>query len=449
MRFRSDPSTVTLAERAVVLVVTLVSLLAADRLQRFTLPPQWDALEYVTMARQAGRGEAMRASEPFGFRVAWPWVVGRTHAGDEVTGFRRLNAAAVIATALALPSWFLAVGVRSARIRLLLILLWLAEWHGPARFLFFSPTLIDAPSMLCLVLGLLNIERYRAAPSGVSLAGVTLVSTAGALCRESMILIPLAFLFVENPVGRDFRAMVRITPDRLLRLIPLLAAVTSVVAIRMLVHPVESVYSTAAVAVDMIRSKSPLAMCLGLFVTFGPVITLVAYDWRRAWAFLTSHQTGAVVLAASIGLAYVGGTDTERILFWSAPVVYALIGRAILAHWRSLSHAFVLVALTIAQLVSARLVLDIPPPSSAGALLDRQHLLSASNAYAVLDRLLAIDGHYFNLWSFFAGQPWQSVQLASYLAFSFALWLTLRRLESPNPVGASVHVTVHELRSRT
>lgn len=44
-------------------------------------------------------------------------------------------------------------------------------------------------------------------------------------------------------------------------------------------------------------------------------------------SFLWSHQWLGAFLGACAVLGWVGGQDAERYAFWSAPVVYVLIGR--------------------------------------------------------------------------------------------------------------------------
>ena len=69
-------------------------------------------------------------------------------------------------------------------------------------------------------------------------------------------------------------------------------------------------------------------------------------------------DAGPIVCGA---LAYVGGSDTERILGWAAPVVYVLIGRAIEAYWPVLRrHPVATAALAIVQLLSARVFWPVP-----------------------------------------------------------------------------------------
>ena len=126
-------------------------------------------------------------------------------------------------------------------------------------------------------------------------------------------------------------------------------------------------------------------------------------------------------------LAYVGGNDTERYLFWSMPVVYLLIARALVAHRRALSSTYLAAVLLVAQVVSARVLWSIPSPSLAVASL-REMPTSAAKLHSILNRLFIIDDFHWNLWSNFGSRPFHALLLAIYVAFSAAMiaWLHIR-----------------------
>src|SRR4029453_16577894 len=76
--------------------------------------------------------------------------------------------------------------------------------------------------------------------------------------------------------------------------------------------------------------------------------------WRSGGppcAHLAGFPGQAMMLALVLGLAGVGGSDTDRFLMWGAPIVLVLIGKAAESvNWASVTGAAVL--LLIAQLLS-------------------------------------------------------------------------------------------------
>ena len=189
---------------------------------------------------------------------------------------------------------------------------------------------------------------------------------------------------------------------------------------RQLVHATDGAYSFAGAIRQMLTTKPLYTMPLAAFLTFGPVLALLALDWRAAAARLWQDQYLGALLAGAIALAYIGGSDTERLLFWSAPVVYALIGHSLQAHPRLRSARALVIVLAAAQVISSRLLWGIPSPEATAADVASAAGLPAT-LYAVADRLLSLDAFYFNLWSFFADPRVRVVQLLVYLAGSVAL----------------------------
>jgi hypothetical protein len=161
-------------------------------------------------------------------------------------------------------------------------------------------------------------------------------------------------------------------------------------------------YSFGWMVVDMVAHKSPFSVALAVFVTFGPIIVILIDDWRNSVGFLKRHQYLAAFLVANVGIAYVGGSDTERLLFWSTPVVYASLGHSLWRRRADLCSIPLLSILVVAQAVSCRLFWAVPSPGSTS---------------------------YFNLWSYRADHHVRLLHLITYVCFSIALlvWIRQRR----------------------
>jgi hypothetical protein len=390
--------------------------------QRASVAGQWDGARYQDMADQMVRGAAVQSEAPFVYRVALPWAVATLYPTDLVKGFTQLNIAAAAVACLLLAVWLEIAGVRSARLRVLLVALFIAAWHGPSRFVYFAPTTVDPPLFVFLLAGSILAYSIAREYRPVKLVALMAVCAAGTLCRESMVLVPAAFLFINNPLGP---APARRVP-RLAVWGPALACAAAMVAARQMVHTIGGAYSFAGAIRQMLTSKPLFTMPLAAFIAFGPILAVLMADWRGTMARLREQQYVGALLAGAIGLAYIGGSDTERLLFWSAPAVYVLIGFALQTNRRALASPALVAVVAAAQLLSSRLLWGIPDPQATGADIGSVTGLSAK-AYAVLNRLLSIDAFYFNLWSYFANHRVRVVQLLIYASGSLVLVWWMRR----------------------
>ena len=400
-----------------IVIVALVAVTAwtAARMQQVTVTRYWDGDEYYVLTEQLAAFERPHAAAPFVYRLATPWLVARLFPHDIVGGFTAINLGAAAATAILLLVW-LRRFVAERWARLLTVSLFVLEWHGPTRFVSYYPVYVDPLVFPCLVGGLIlidEIEARRGVADAHLLWALTALCLAGALCREVMLVIPVALLFTAR----------RFDPRRLL---PLASVAAVIVATRLWAQP-RIPFSWVETAFFHISHKPAYTWVLAWFITFGPLLALVFYDWRRAWRTLGGRPYLAAYVLAFGTLAYIGGHDTERYLFWSMPVVYLLIAQALVAHRRALDNTYLVTVLVLAQVVSARMLWSIPSPSLAVASLSEMPT-PAAKIYSVLNRLFIIDDFHWNLWSNFGSRPFHALLLAIYLAFSAAMigWIHLR-----------------------
>jgi hypothetical protein len=404
-------------ELIVLAMLFAITAWSAARMQHVTVTRYWDGDEYYVMTEQIAAFQWPHSAAPFVYRIATPWLVARIWPGNIVTGFRTVNLAAAAAAAVLLLVWLRRFVVERWA-RLVAVSLFILEWHGPTRFVAYYPVYVDPLVFPFLIGGLILIDEIQAR-KGVDDAGLlwalTAVTLFGTLCREVMVVIPLALLCARGPR--------RFAP---LRWMPLSATALVVVVTRLLLHP-RLQFSWVETAFFHIRHKPAYTWILAWFVTFGPVLLVVFYDWRRAGRTLAERPYQAVYLLLFGVLAYIGGHDTERYLFWSMPVVYLLIAQALVTHRKALDSTYLVSALAIAQIVSARLLWSIPSPSLAVASMSEMPTLGAK-IYSTLDRLFVIDDFHWNLWSNFGSRPFHALLLALYLGFSAAMigWIHFR-----------------------
>jgi hypothetical protein len=431
----------------VVALFALITSVAAV-MQQVTLFRFWDSDHYYWMTYFFATHQPVTAAAPYVYRIGLPWLISfaeRHHYGD---AYRAANLISAGLSAVLLVVWLRAY-LRSWVTRLVLATLFLAEWHGPARFVHYYPMYVDPPMFVFLIAGLIVVDWIRRDESAWTFVALALLTYVGTLVREVMVVVPAALLlasdrsertFVRRIAGRDRRAT--------LALLPLAAAFAAIATTRFVAIPRADSYTFLSAAIDNVSRKPLFAWVLSWFFTFGPVLAIVAFDWRRAARFLASRWDLAAYLCFFAFLSYVGGTDTERLLLWAMPVVYVLIGRALETYPRLFLIAPALV-LAAAQAVSERIFWPIPSPGTNV----EAFAASASwpaRAWGLVNRAIVVDDFHWNLWSTFGSRPVHALTLAWDLAFTgaFVFWLTLRsRALRPVDIGPSSPGSDHGYRS--
>jgi hypothetical protein len=398
--------------------------------QKITLIRFWDSDEYYWMTYNMATRQPIRAAAPWVYRVAIPWIASipsrwLLERGYSYTAlaypYYVINIAAAMASTLLLVVW-LRRFVGSPAIRLVLVAAFLGEWHGPARFVYFYPIYVDPAFLLCLLGGLVLVEASLDRPSWRATAIVTTVCGLGTLCRESMILVAATFFIahIRRPEGRRSLSSVAVLAAPLGTSVLAFAWAHSLVVSRI-------PYSAYDAALLVVQQKPVFTWVLAWFITFGPgVIAVACLDARGALAWLRERPHLAFFLAGSALLSFVGGTDTERILFWALPIVYVLAGRSLERNWPAIASAPILVVLAVAQVVSERLLWPVP-----AVLLNATPFNDIPSvfrrAYEALNRMIVVDTYYWNLWSFFGSRGWHAVLLAFDIVFVAAMALWVRR----------------------
>jgi hypothetical protein len=431
----------------------VVTGLAAST-QRVTIVRFWDSDHYYWMTYAFAKNMPVVAGTPYVYRIGLPWLV--SFSGDPTrfdAVYRVVNLAAAGLATVLLAVWLRGY-VRSTALRLLLVALFVTEWHGPARFVHYYPMYVDPPMFALLVAGLLAIDGMRRSDSTVAVLVLAATTFVGTMVREVMVIVPIAALCVVD--GRGYSVWRRLRSGEVraaLALLPLAAWAAALLVVRSIAVPRANSPAFWESVLDSVQKKHLFAWVLAWFFTFGPVIALLAYDWRRVVQFLTSRRDLGIYLAFFAAVSYLGGTDTERLLFWAMPVVYVLIGRAIEAQPRLFDSAALLAVLVGAQAISARIFWPIPNPGTNVA--EFAAMTSpAERVWALLNRIIVIDDFHWNLWSTYGSVPAHALTLAWDAAFValIAIWLRHRSRAlvaarpmalSPTP-GVSERAAVHQ-----
>lgn len=333
----------------------------------------WDGGSYFAVAQQMAADQPVVGRAPFVQRILVPSAAALFGSGpaDVMTGFRVVNGIAVIVIVVLMTMW-LRTHFAEPWLRLVLVALFLVQWTEPVRTFFWYPVLVDYWLVVTLLAGLLCIDRLRAGGRlAVWVPAIAVTSVVAVAVREIGLLIPLAALFARNPLtGAVWRLRARLAdlrgiPPALLA--PLAVACGAAVGTRLLATTVGS-YDVVRTVGYWLVHKGPLAYVLSWFLSYGPVLVLPLIHWRACGRYLREHQAEAAFLAGLIGMAYVGGNDTERFVTWGAPVVYVLIGLALRELLAARPHPLLLGLLVITQALAARLFWVVPAvPVEAGS----------------------------------------------------------------------------------
>jgi len=400
------------------IAIALITAAWAYQIQAFQVFRYWDSDEYFLMAQQFASGETITAQAPYAYRMLVPWIVGHC-CGDIQRGFLIVNLASGVALALLLLFW-LRRFIATAAVRLLMVAACVLQWHGPVRFVFYYPAYVDPLFQVLLVAALVAGEWWLASRSrAAGLTYVALIAT-GTLARETMLVVPVCAL-IGAAASRQRRDGWTFTWPA----VAFAAGVGAFLAARINTDPRAGYRFLDAIALHL-ANKPIESLLLVWFISFGPMVAIALYDWRATLAFLKQRVDLAALPLVCVALAYIGGHDTERYLFWAMPVVYLLIAQSIERHRAVLSNGVLAGVIVIAQLLSQRVWWPVPDPGSAvTAMSDTVGLVA--RLYAIANRVFVIDDFHWNLWSNFGSRPFHFVQLAFYLSVTVFIVLMMKR----------------------
>jgi hypothetical protein len=406
---------------ALVFVVVNLSAAAFQDPLSFEENVGWDGFFYRRMAIQLSGGDLPRVDAPFVYRIGTPWLAALVPGDDVLTGFRVVNLLANV-LAVVLLMLFLRSYIESWRVRALLLVLYMANWLAPTRFLYFMPIYTDPWDMVFVFAGFLAVARAKdLTRRALVLAIITFV---GVWFREDVLLLPLALLFgwfaspfVSPDRHGERRPSLRLPPTALW--LPLAAGGVAYAGTHLLATPTND-YTYADAAAFWAFQKPLLGLLLAWFITFGPILGLALFDWRHAVLFLRRNGFFLGYLLGAAAFAWIGGATTERFLLWSTPIALLLVGRAIERHARLLRSSLVVVgALVVAQVLAYRLFWVVPDwPSTAASPVP-------------VFQLLTNHAQYEDLWSWSLSTRIRSAYVLEYAAFVIGTvaWLRYRSRE--------------------
>jgi hypothetical protein len=321
---------------------------------------RWDGAAYVSMAQQIAAGKAPIADAPFVYRIGFSAIAALFSPHDPVNAMRVISIICGTASVLLMWLWLSKFNIMSS-VRVALVAAFALQYHGPLRFGIFFSTLTYSPFWVVLLLGLI-ILRWALAHESITpplLAAVFGICVVGTLVRETMIIAPMAMLFFR-PTNKKTSLTYHI--------IVILVAFGACVVGMLITHSLTTAtgaYSFSTTAVGYFYQKSILEVLAAVFLTFGPMLAVLAVFPRKTFDLFDEHRELIVLLCVSTGLAIIGGSNTEVFLYWSAPAILAVVGIILSERKSTLLKPLLFLPLLAAQLIAQRAFWNMPLNSSS------------------------------------------------------------------------------------
>lgn len=243
----------------------------------------YDGKFYYLMSLQASEFTyPLEAEKPFANRILMPIITGTLNA---ITGAEILQLYFIINLLLMFVTCLLLFNYWDSYFGLLLFLI---PFHNLLRWLFFYPVMVDYLFYLLLVIGLFLIkkENYKA---------LVYLSFFIVLTREAGLIIPLLALRKS--------------------LYPLLAGIAAM-GITYLLSAGTGNYNFIDAAILSLNSLSVGQLINTIIISFGMMIVFAKFN-------ITKDEK--IFLAVIALLSIIGGVNTVRFIYWSAPVVILMI----------------------------------------------------------------------------------------------------------------------------
>jgi hypothetical protein len=348
----------------------------------------WDGIYYYHITEQIQAGTYPVVEElPFVRRLGTPFLISRF---STITGINIMDSAlyvnltGALITVLLLMFWLKKFFDRFWIVCLLCSLFMMA-WYAPVRFLFYIPVSSDSWGAVWFMISLLILQVMRDSYTNKNnhrfigwVIAYALVISIGNMFRESNAVLCILPFFILNPINhvhffsgiRDVSKYVQcmrksltifFIKRNLILLIPAMGIIFSNVLIRKnTVVSDRNVYSYVENVFTCFYSKTPPEYILGIFIAFGPLILLVPFYYKKWRSILKNKQELLALLFISLLFGFIGGTDTERIIFMSGfPVIFLLLGVSIDTIYYSRQRWWLYV-LFVLQTIAFRLYWTLP-----------------------------------------------------------------------------------------
>jgi len=383
-------------EFLIVIAVYLIVNLLNARYQSIITYNQgtgWDGQDYFTVAQQLAHSQTPAARSPFVQRLGTPFVVSQLFPDDILHGFFLVNRVAGALLTLLMLFW-LHLYLRNWKVRVLLMILFITQWHNWIRFIYFYPVHVDPWAQVFILTGLIVLHYRNRMPLNLQVALLSLLTAVGVFFRETVLIISFVFYALHFPWKQvlNFTAELRDDFSRLKPVpvivknifnralawfksvnfriyIPLLVGLIGILVCKSIVQPTRH-SSFFNAALFWIYSKSLMVYLHSCFIAFGPLVVLFIFRWKKSVQFLKEENSHLIFLLTILVLTYVGGEDMYRFFYWSVPVTLVVLGKLLEKDRQLLSlltrSPLLIATFVLLQAISQRFFWTVPdyPPDS-------------------------------------------------------------------------------------
>ncbi len=315
-----------------------------------------DSLRAFRATHIAGLAAATTTEGPYTYAISGPWLMSFVSPPDLFRGFRIVNITGSAIAVILLVFWLRGY-VSDWRVRALLVALFVMQWDAPPRL--FTTRRPRRRVAVCLrAAGVARPAKIRGAtfrrrPRDPQCPGHRrrLFPRSHALRFPFLDRCPWPAREGERPLAMAAAPVVRVRP--------LFCGFLAFLSTRLFAHQTDA-YSFWETIYRFLYEKPVLTYVHAWFFAFGPVLFILLYDWKGVRDFLLQEQWLVLFLAAGAGFGFVGGTDTERLQYWSMPGGESPVGPRIERHRSVLASGPLIAVFAIGQILSARILWTTP-----------------------------------------------------------------------------------------
>lgn len=252
----------------------------------------YDGLFYKQITGQIKAGEQIKTEKPFAFRILVP-AVAAVLPFDILTNYKTIAYLSFFAQLILLFVFF--QNFVSVNYSLFGIILFILPFHSPLRWIFFYPVMVDYFFYVLFLLALIFLEKGKIVHLGITIFFMVLTREIGII-----ILLPAFIKFGKRSVAL------------------LLIGILPIMFLNFFITTTGE-YNFIQAAVDSLKSFSFPQFFNSIFIAFGFMIFFAGRISKEYFLLFL------IILILSI----LGGTNTVRFLYWSAPLVILSILRGI------------------------------------------------------------------------------------------------------------------------
>ena len=411
------------------LAVNTVSFFTQQRISH-NLGRGWDGWMYHKLAYQLVNDMPLNAMAPYHTRIGTPFIASLFPMSDLVDSFLLVNIFANFLSIILL-NIFLKVYLKCFSTRALLLMIFMLAWQSPTRHIYYYPALTESYYFIFSILSLIILDKIREKYSLMKILVYSIVIFFGTAFREAILLYALVIPFTTNPLSSK-----TITIDGFMKFLsklrlpdfsPIIFGIFSLLIINSISEPSnEDEFSFIRRSVYYFWKQKPAAYFVACFSALGPILIILLYNIKSVIQFLMRHQHIFVLLIGHLFLGWVGGTDTERVIFTVMPIFLILIGNSINKLKDLLNHKPLIITLIFSQAISHRYFFTLPDyPNSYESILP--FFTPIGNKFPYLD-LFAQHGDRFLI----------TIIFVQYLVFSIfmLIWLYNRSVSKGNTLSS-------------